>query len=322
MLVQDGIVLIKLWLAIGHAEQLRQFLQRESDPLKQWKLSQTDIDGLSRWDDYTAAIAETFERSHRTLAPWTVIWSEDKRRARLAAMQSVLSRLDYPGKAVTPPDPAICSDPGAADRGEETSERLDNDPSGNRYGCFLPDLTGLAERLPAPTSRRRYTAGGPRLQGPRLPSASRPAADCPRRRLRAWSRPDPRRHDEGRRSRHLRRRPARPRLAAARRGGRRRGSPPIPRRSASRSGTASRSSRPPATTRLGWLPMTSPVFAGAGEPPVFLGIDADAARASPGWSPTGRRRPPADGAAPFLDDSRDHAPAAARHASPSATSAR
>ena len=64
MLVRDGIVLIKIWLAIGRAEQLRQFLQRERDPLKQWKLSQTDIDGLTRWDDYTAAIAEMFERTH------------------------------------------------------------------------------------------------------------------------------------------------------------------------------------------------------------------------------------------------------------------
>ena len=69
MLVQDGIILIKLWLAIGHAEQLRQFLQRERDPLKQWKLSQTDIDGLSRWDDYTAAITEMFERSHKPSRP-------------------------------------------------------------------------------------------------------------------------------------------------------------------------------------------------------------------------------------------------------------
>ncbi len=111
MLVPDGIILFKFWLAIGHAEQLRQFLQRESDPLKQWKLSQTDIDGLSRWDDYSAAIAEMFDRSHRPTAPWTVIWSEDKRRARLAAMQSVLSRLDYPGKDVAPPDPTICGGP-------------------------------------------------------------------------------------------------------------------------------------------------------------------------------------------------------------------
>ena len=102
-LVSEGIVLVKLWLAIGRAEELRQFLQRERDPLKQWKLSQTDIDGLSRWDDYTAAIAEMFARSHHAAAPWTVIWSEDKRRARIAAMQAVLTRLDYPGKAVTAP---------------------------------------------------------------------------------------------------------------------------------------------------------------------------------------------------------------------------
>ena len=111
MLVQDGVILIKLWLAIGHAEQLRQFLQRERDPLKQWKLSRTDIDGLSRWDAYTAAIAETFDRSHRTVAPWTVLWYEDKRRGRLAAMQSVLHRLDYPGKKVEKPDPKICAGP-------------------------------------------------------------------------------------------------------------------------------------------------------------------------------------------------------------------
>jgi len=110
-LVRDGIVLVKLWLAIGRAEQLRQFLQRERDPLKQWKLSQTDIDGLSRWDDYTDAIAEMFARSHHAIAPWTVIWSEDKRRARLAAMQAVLTRLDYPGKEVMAPDPRICGGP-------------------------------------------------------------------------------------------------------------------------------------------------------------------------------------------------------------------
>jgi polyphosphate kinase len=111
MLVRDGIILIKLWLAIGRAEQLRQFLQRERDPLKQWKLSRTDIDGLDRWDDYTAAIAEMFARSHKPVTPWTVIWFEDKARGRLAAMQSVLGRLDYPGKAAAPPDPLITGGP-------------------------------------------------------------------------------------------------------------------------------------------------------------------------------------------------------------------
>jgi polyphosphate kinase 2 len=116
MLVQDGVLLFKVWLAIGRAEQLRQFLQRERDPLKQWKLSQVDIDGLARWDDYTAAIGETFARTHRPHAPWTVIWGEDKRRARIAAMQAVLARLDYPGKRVGAPDPAICGGPEILDR--------------------------------------------------------------------------------------------------------------------------------------------------------------------------------------------------------------
>lgn len=111
MLVGDGIILIKLWIAIGRAEQLRQFLQRESDPLKQWKLSETDIAGLARWDDYSKAIAETFARTHSERAPWRIIWGEDKRRARLAAMQTVLSQLDYPDKKVATPDPLICGGP-------------------------------------------------------------------------------------------------------------------------------------------------------------------------------------------------------------------
>jgi polyphosphate kinase 2 len=111
MLVRDGIVLLKFWLAISRAEQLRQFLQREKDPLKQWKLSQVDVDGLARWDDYTKAIAETFDASHRSLAPWIVVWSEDKRRARLAVMQSLLKRLDYPDKVAMEPDPKVCGGP-------------------------------------------------------------------------------------------------------------------------------------------------------------------------------------------------------------------
>ena len=111
MLVEEGMIFIKIWIAIGRAEQLRQFLQRESDPLKQWKLSQTDVDGLTRWDDYTAAIAETMRRCHTSPAPWTVIWSEDKRRARIAGMRALLARLDYPDKKAPPPDPLICGGP-------------------------------------------------------------------------------------------------------------------------------------------------------------------------------------------------------------------
>lgn len=112
MLVDEGIVLHKLWLNIGRAEQLRRFLKREKDPLKQWKLSWIDVEGLKKWDAYTDAIAETFERSHTEPAPWTVIRSDDKKRARLAAIRKVLKGLEYVGKGdVAPPDPKICGGP-------------------------------------------------------------------------------------------------------------------------------------------------------------------------------------------------------------------
>jgi len=113
MLVNDGIVLVKLWLNVGRAEQLRRFLKRESDPRKQWKLSWIDVEGLKRWDAYTDAIVETLARSHSDTAPWTVIHADDKNRARLAAIQAVLQDIDYAGKsgAVQPPDPTITGGP-------------------------------------------------------------------------------------------------------------------------------------------------------------------------------------------------------------------
>ncbi|MVO14414.1 polyphosphate kinase 2 [Parasedimentitalea huanghaiensis] len=110
-LVDDGIKLFKIWLNVGRAEQLQRFLKREKDPLKQWKLSPIDINGLERWDDYTVAITETLERTHSQEAPWTVIKSEDKKRARLAAIRHVLSELDYDNKddkALGTVDKTIC----------------------------------------------------------------------------------------------------------------------------------------------------------------------------------------------------------------------
>ena len=111
MLVDEGIILVKFWLNVGRAEQLRRFLSRESDPLKQWKLSWIDVEGLKKWDDYTAAIAETLDRSDSAAAPWTVIRSDDKRRARLAAIRHVLGRIDYARKdtsAIGTQDSKIC----------------------------------------------------------------------------------------------------------------------------------------------------------------------------------------------------------------------
>jgi len=97
-LVRDGIHMFKFWLNVGRAEQLNRFLAREKDPLKQWKLSPIDIAGLDKWDDYTRAIDETLTRSHSKTNPWTIVRSDDKKRARLAAIRTVLNALDYDNK--------------------------------------------------------------------------------------------------------------------------------------------------------------------------------------------------------------------------------
>ncbi|MGQ0566177.1 MAG: polyphosphate kinase 2 [Gemmobacter sp.] len=114
MLVDEGIILVKFWLDVSRAEQLRRFLDREQDPLKQWKLSSIDIDGLAKWDDYTHAIAETFAVSHTAEAPWTVVLADDKKRARLAVIQTVLARVDFDGRdmgLIGTPEPGITGGP-------------------------------------------------------------------------------------------------------------------------------------------------------------------------------------------------------------------
>lgn len=114
MLADEGIHFVKLWLNVGRAEQLRRFLGREQNPLKQWKLSWIDVEGLKRWETYSAAIGETLEKSHRARTPWTVILSDDKRRARIAAIRAVLSGIDYAHKdqsSARAPDEKICAGP-------------------------------------------------------------------------------------------------------------------------------------------------------------------------------------------------------------------
>ena len=114
MLVNDGIQLFKIWLNVGRAEQLRRCLDRESDPLKQWKLSWIDVEGLKKWDAYSEAIRETFAKTHTEHAPWTVVRSDDKRRARINAIRSVLTQIDYARKdhkALGQVDPKVCGGP-------------------------------------------------------------------------------------------------------------------------------------------------------------------------------------------------------------------
>lgn len=114
MIADEGIIFLKIWLEVGRAEQLKRFLDREGDLLKQWKLSQIDVDGLAKWDDYCTAIDETMAKTNFKQAPWTVILSDDKKRARIAAIQTILSAVDYAGKdpaAIGKVDGKICGGP-------------------------------------------------------------------------------------------------------------------------------------------------------------------------------------------------------------------
>jgi polyphosphate kinase 2 len=90
-LVEQGIILIKLWLEVGKDEQDRRFKQRIEDPLRQWKLSPMDLKSYSRWYDYSRARDEMFKATSTKAAPWYVIYSDDKKRARLNGIKHILS---------------------------------------------------------------------------------------------------------------------------------------------------------------------------------------------------------------------------------------
>ena len=110
MIVEDGIHFFKFWLNVGQEMQLTRFHDRRQNPLKSWKLSPIDIKSLSKWDDYTMARDKMLEKTHTKHAPWTIVRSNDKRRARLNAIRYFLNRLDYKGKdikAIGEVDPLI-----------------------------------------------------------------------------------------------------------------------------------------------------------------------------------------------------------------------
>lgn len=102
MLVRSGIRLFKYWFSVTQEEQKRRFDSRATDPLKRWKLSPIDKASLNKWDDYTEAKEAMFFYTDTADAPWTIIKSNDKKRARLNCMKHFLGTLDYPDK-----DPAI-----------------------------------------------------------------------------------------------------------------------------------------------------------------------------------------------------------------------
>ncbi len=110
MLVRTGTMLFKYWFSVTRDEQLRRFQSRENEPLKKWKLSPIDRQSLDKWDDYTEAKEAMFFHTDTADAPWTVVKSDDKQRARLNCMKHFLSMLDYPEKdthIVGHPDPLI-----------------------------------------------------------------------------------------------------------------------------------------------------------------------------------------------------------------------
>ena len=94
-LVRQGTFLIKLYFSVTKEEQARRFERRRNDPLRQWKLSEVDVQAQSRWDDFTKQKYEMLKRSHTTHAPWTIIRSNDKHTARLNAMKVILNSVPY-----------------------------------------------------------------------------------------------------------------------------------------------------------------------------------------------------------------------------------
>lgn len=110
MLVRSGIRLYKYWFSVTREEQLARFKSRETDPLKRWKLSPIDKASLGKWDDYTEAKEAMFFYTNTADAPWVIVKSNDKKRARLNCMMHFLNSLDYPDKdqrIVGAPDPLI-----------------------------------------------------------------------------------------------------------------------------------------------------------------------------------------------------------------------
>ncbi|WP_100642600.1 polyphosphate kinase 2 [Alteromonas facilis] len=110
MLTRSGIRLFKFWFSVSQQEQTRRFQKRETDPLKQWKLSPIDKIAQAKWDDYTEAKEAMFFYTDTADAPWVVIKSDDKKRARLNCMQYFLHQMPYPNKnqrVAKAPDPLI-----------------------------------------------------------------------------------------------------------------------------------------------------------------------------------------------------------------------
>jgi polyphosphate kinase 2 len=112
MLVDDGIILIKYWFSVSDKEQQKRFRSRLKDPMRRWKLSPTDLDSITRWEDYSRAKDAMFDATDTPVAPWWTIDSDDKRAARLNVIHHLLSQVEY---QTTEPEPVKIPKRPAAD---------------------------------------------------------------------------------------------------------------------------------------------------------------------------------------------------------------
>jgi polyphosphate kinase 2 len=125
-LVRTGTILVKLYFSVDKEEQKRRFDRRRDDPLREWKLSEIDVQAQEHWDDFTDMKYRMLKRTSTSEAPWTVIRSENKHRARLNAMRVMLNAVDYDGRASGldfVPDPALVLS-GAQELGLMEAERI------------------------------------------------------------------------------------------------------------------------------------------------------------------------------------------------------
>lgn len=124
MWVNSGMLLFKYWFSVSREEQLRRFISRRDDPLKHWKLSPIDIQSLDKWDEYTASKQAMFFHTDTADAPWVVVKSDDKKRARINCLRHFLYQLPYPDKnegVAVLPDPVIV---GRAGDVQEVAEKV------------------------------------------------------------------------------------------------------------------------------------------------------------------------------------------------------
>jgi polyphosphate kinase 2 (PPK2 family) len=113
MLVDDGILLIKFWFSIDIEEQKRRLIARQTNPLKQWKISTIDMEAQKKWAEFTIYKDKMFDATHRTYSPWVIIKGNSKEKARLESIKYVLRTIDYREKEeitdLIAPDPTIIS---------------------------------------------------------------------------------------------------------------------------------------------------------------------------------------------------------------------